>query len=219
MVLMASSLDEEHPGANALDGSDRTHWISTGLYPQELLVQLCHPAWVSSMLVASTHVRQLRIEGCHEQQPVNFQMITDGNLLDAKGELQIKKLACLQQDRPLRYIRLLILSGWHDFCSVHRLQVHASKPNQAEMAFVDSNVGLRDPGIEGPFSSPRRCNDSIKNTSKQEVKMVKRTNRLSKRVLTVEIPTHPMQDPNEVDAPRIIHPAPWRQDYDINSPG
>lgn len=203
-MLMVSSLDEDHPGDNAIDGNDRTYWMSTGLYPQELLVELCFPAWVSSMCVSSTHVRQLRIEGCHEEQPVNFQLLIDGDLGDLRGEMQVQELACPAQDRPIRYIRMMILSGWHDFCSVHRLQVKATKPTSADMP-VDDRQEEYSTG-EGDFAR-QRSNESG---------MARR--RLSSRThsdLKVDIPPTHIQAKHsrEDDAPRVAHPhsegAPW----------
>jgi heat shock protein beta-11 len=170
-VLMVSSLDEEHPGENVLDGNDQTYWISTGLYPQEILVQLCSPAIVTSLMIASTHVRQLRIEGCHEDMPINFQLLADGDLVDKNGDIQVKELPC-HEDKPLRYIRMMILSGWHDFCSVHRLQVkaHGARRN-SEM-----------PHRSDSFMEGRRPSKA--------------------RNLNVQIPPHELLHPDEPDAPR-----------------
>lgn len=196
---MVSSLDEDHPGDNILDGSDRTYWVSTGLYPQELLVQLCHPAWVSSLLVSATHVRQLRIEGCCEDQPVNFQVLADGDLGDTRGTIQVKELPCQGQDRPVRYIRMMILSGWHDFCSVHRLQVQATKPDDADIHHAEKDRSLH-------------------HSRTREGSLVRRPSS-AVRHLHVDIPQHKtIEHPDEPDAPRQVHPTPWRPGQDQNEP-
>ena len=59
-VLMVSSLDENHPGDNMIDGREESYWISTGLYPQEILLQLSQRAQVSNVKVCATNVRGIR---------------------------------------------------------------------------------------------------------------------------------------------------------------
>jgi len=207
---MVSSLDEEHPADNAIDGNDRTYWISTGLYPQEILVQLCHPSWVSSLCIASTQVKQLRIEGCNEDQPVNFHPLADGELAESSGRLQVKELACPQQDRPIRFIRMMILSGWHDFCTVHRLQVKATKPDPADMP----NDGL----LLEPSTQPRPISplggsgaaSAHPHDSSLELRRRGSKHYRKSVSLTVEIPPLSYKHPDEVNAPRVAHPTTWQ---------
>lgn len=196
-VIMVSSLDEEHPGDNAIDGNDRTFWISTGLYPQELLLQLCYPCWVSGMSVASSHVREMRIEACHEEQPVNFKLLADSCLNDSSGGVQVKDLSCPTQDCPIRYIRMIILSGWHDFCTVHRLQVKAYKPDGVDMP---------------PGSLPPRSSEEMNRKA-----IVRRSDSIRMSLTPLEVPPNDMgkrcvpSHPDEVDAPRVSHSNIWEQ--------
>ena len=60
-VLMVSSLDENHPGDNMIDGREDSYWISTGLYPQEILLQLSQRSQVSNVKISATNVRGIRI--------------------------------------------------------------------------------------------------------------------------------------------------------------
>jgi len=122
-VLMASCIDPAHPGESAIDGSDESYWMSTGLYPQELLLELGQTAAVLSVRVTSTHVRRLRIEGCQEESPVNFSVLADEELDDTHGRLQLRELGCLDCQQPIRFVRVQVMSGWFDFCSFHRIQV------------------------------------------------------------------------------------------------
>jgi len=41
--------------------------------------------------------------------------------------MQFQMLSLRPQTSPLRYLKLLILSGWHDFCSVHTLRLEATR--------------------------------------------------------------------------------------------
>mmetsp|Transcript_27831 Transcript_27831/g.58904 ORF Transcript_27831/g.58904 Transcript_27831/m.58904 type:complete len:135 (-) Transcript_27831:82-486(-) len=121
-VLMVSSLDEEHPGDNIIDGNENSYWISTGLYPQEILIELGNPSKISTIRLATTNVKTIRIEGCYETTPVNFQTLVETEYPDKTGRLQQKDLPC-NTSEPASFVKVLILSGWHDFCSVHKISV------------------------------------------------------------------------------------------------
>eukprot|EP00929_Paragymnodinium_shiwhaense_P112116 TRINITY_DN80371_c0_g1_i1.p1 TRINITY_DN80371_c0_g1~~TRINITY_DN80371_c0_g1_i1.p1 ORF type:complete len:466 (+),score=81.97 TRINITY_DN80371_c0_g1_i1:118-1515(+) len=124
-VLLVSSLDPACPAESVIDGSDSSSfWISTGLYPQELLFRLGRRCKVSRIRLLCTKIRQVRIEGCWEERPVNFSMLAERELADShEGRLQEEDVSCRSQPGPCGYLRLQILSGWGDFCSIHRLQV------------------------------------------------------------------------------------------------
>eukprot|EP00419_Tripos_fusus_P065880 CAMPEP_0172916424 /NCGR_PEP_ID=MMETSP1075-20121228/196337_1 /TAXON_ID=2916 /ORGANISM="Ceratium fusus, Strain PA161109" /LENGTH=306 /DNA_ID=CAMNT_0013775719 /DNA_START=74 /DNA_END=991 /DNA_ORIENTATION=+ len=128
-VLMVSSLDMEHPGDNVIDGSRRSCWLSTGLYPQEILLALAYPCLVSAVHLAAMHVRVVRIEGCPESAPVNFHALAERELCDERGVLQDQVLECAHHHacEKIEFLRIIILSGWHDFCSVHSVHVCAER--------------------------------------------------------------------------------------------
>lgn len=124
-VLMATSLDDKHPPANVIDGREFTYWISTGLYPQEILLQLGHPAKVSDVWLSTTNVRSVCIEGCMEETAVSFETLAAAEIAAGdSGRLQLQQLHCQEQIRPTRFVKAKILSGWDDFCTVHRIVVH-----------------------------------------------------------------------------------------------
>mmetsp|Transcript_106214 Transcript_106214/g.331335 ORF Transcript_106214/g.331335 Transcript_106214/m.331335 type:complete len:209 (-) Transcript_106214:37-663(-) len=192
-VFMVSSLDPAHPAENILDGSNGTYWISTGLYPQEILLNLGRPAKVSSVRLYSTRVRSVRFEGCQEDKPVNFNVLAECEVEDAQdGRLQVREMPCGQQEKPTEFVRLLILSGWDDFCSVHRIQVDGVAASSSPMRrgrskMISSPSNAAGPGgsggIEEEPGSPG---------------------------LKVEIPDHAPKEGNEPDAPRKPdHMSPW----------
>merc|ERR1719161_2596842 len=123
-VLFVSSRDEMHPGDNVIDGDDHTFWITTGLFPQEILLQLPEPSQISSVRLATTNVRSMRVEACSEETPVNFKVMSEQHEMNEKsGRMQIIDLACAPQEGPVGYVKLTILNGWHDFVSVHHVHV------------------------------------------------------------------------------------------------
>lgn len=122
-VLMVSSLDADHPGGNVIDGGLDSYWMSTGLYPQEILLELGRRCPVSNVQLSSTSVRHIRIEGCQEPAPLNFHKLAETSFRDPQGQLQSEQVQCQQQDAHMCFVRVVILSGWHDFCSVRQIRV------------------------------------------------------------------------------------------------
>lgn len=127
---MVTSLDESYPGENAIDPDERLFWISTGLYPQEILLALGRPAQtLVSVRIVCTHVRSFLIEGCDEETPVNFKTLFKAELEDRQGRMQAKELRAdpvepgLAPPRPMGFIKMVILSGWSDFVSLHLIHV------------------------------------------------------------------------------------------------
>jgi len=134
-VFMVSSLDPDHPAEGAIDSDDHTYWISTGLYPQEMLLELGRRGTVSSVRVVSTHVRRVRIEGCWEEQPLSFAVLAEQDIEDTGGRLQLRELRCgAPSEGPLSYVRVVVVSGWLDFCSLHKIEVEGEVADVGEAA-------------------------------------------------------------------------------------
>eukprot|EP00928_Gymnodinium_smaydae_P083371 TRINITY_DN6660_c0_g2_i1.p1 TRINITY_DN6660_c0_g2~~TRINITY_DN6660_c0_g2_i1.p1 ORF type:complete len:487 (-),score=118.78 TRINITY_DN6660_c0_g2_i1:52-1341(-) len=123
---MASSRDPSCPVENVLAFDTGSYWLSTGLYPQEILLRLERPCSLACVQLAATKVRRIRIEGCQEAVPVNFQPLCERELPDAgSGGVQREEFACETVWGHIAFVRVHILSGWHDFCSVQGLRVLA----------------------------------------------------------------------------------------------
>merc|ERR1719401_3009393 len=119
---MVSARDENHPGQNVIDGDDHTFWISTGLFPQEILLQLGAPSPISSVKLTTTNVRNMRVEACSDDTPTNFKLVGEEHDLDERGgRLQTREFPSDIRDVPVGYVKVTILNGWHDFVSVHQV--------------------------------------------------------------------------------------------------
>lgn len=66
-------------------------------------------------------VKQLRVECTDKNQPIQFQQVLDKQLVDEvvlqEEEFEVKSAA--------RYIKFRILSGYHNFVSVHSIIIKA----------------------------------------------------------------------------------------------
>lgn len=127
-VLMSSSLDERYPATHVNDDSDQSFWISTGLYPQELLIQLGEPSPVSRVRVTGSQIRGVRVEVSEEDAPVNFQMVAEEEFQNKVGRVNNQEISNLGRGGSghVSFVKLVITSGYHDFCSVHQVVVEAA---------------------------------------------------------------------------------------------
>eukprot|EP00744_Colponema_vietnamica_P010054 GILI01014239.1.p1 GENE.GILI01014239.1~~GILI01014239.1.p1 ORF type:complete len:127 (-),score=25.93 GILI01014239.1:200-580(-) len=119
IVLMATSLDERHPPQNILENNN-TFWTSTGLYPQEILIQLGAPTVINHVKLTCTNIRRFSLQGCEATSPVNFEKILETEFTDKKQRLQSEVMQ-VTNNKAFRFVKVTILSGWNDFCSIHRV--------------------------------------------------------------------------------------------------
>mmetsp|Transcript_104917 Transcript_104917/g.180924 ORF Transcript_104917/g.180924 Transcript_104917/m.180924 type:complete len:139 (-) Transcript_104917:889-1305(-) len=124
-VLYQTSIDDRYPACNLHDGDEKTFWISTGMFPQEVLLKLnCTSANVTKIRTWSYHIKKLVIEKCTEAQPVKFDKIVETELSDKAGAMQIESFAINQTMGPdVKYLKIHIASGWDDFVSMHSIIV------------------------------------------------------------------------------------------------
>ena len=64
-VKCATSFDERFDPKNVLENRNlKSFWITTGLYPQEILIQLESPKLISEVKFVTAGARKIVIEGC-----------------------------------------------------------------------------------------------------------------------------------------------------------
>lgn len=95
--------------------------MTTGLYPQELLISFNPARDVRTVHFVTTNVRKLQIEGSETGSLTNFTKLGETEIGSNKGGLQRESLP-LNSTRPLTYLKFLIISGYEDFASVHSLK-------------------------------------------------------------------------------------------------
>jgi len=54
-LIMATCYDERFPPENIIDGNEGTFWLTTGLYPQEFVVELSQVTQVTRVTTVSMH--------------------------------------------------------------------------------------------------------------------------------------------------------------------
>eukprot|EP00756_Hemistasia_phaeocysticola_P015343 Hpha_TRINITY_DN15407_c1_g1::TRINITY_DN15407_c1_g1_i1::g.172979::m.172979/K19369/HSPB11; heat shock protein beta-11 len=118
-VLLTSSNDDRFPGSNIVDGKEDTFWMTTGMYPQEILFGFRgNTVGVQRIRMSSYHIRRLRIEASYETLPIKFQELLHLELQDKSGQIQIESHQ-VSRGNGIRFVKIILQSGWDDFASVH----------------------------------------------------------------------------------------------------
>jgi len=212
---MVTSLDVQHASESVIDGQSGTFWITTGLYPQEIIVRLGQPGKLSNVKLSCAKIRHFRFEGCAEESPVNFKVLAEAELEDIQHKLQVWERQWDTEEKAMTFVKLVILSGWDDFCAVSNLQVHGQPP---------ADEGRERPRLgEGGIAARRASSKAPRPrgfTGESEQGM--RERRPSTEDLSVMIPQRTFQHEKaktEPDAPRMPDSqSPWDATNGPDSP-
>uniref|UniRef100_H3HBH3 PHD-type domain-containing protein n=1 Tax=Phytophthora ramorum TaxID=164328 RepID=H3HBH3_PHYRM len=123
-VTAVTSYDPNFPPVNILDGEQSSKWVTTGSFPQELVVQLATTASVVRAKMWTRNVKEVSVEACSGPTPTKWEKLFDAKLKETDGEMQIVSENVKPTDAS--FIKFRILSGWGDFVQVHRVSVEGS---------------------------------------------------------------------------------------------
>ncbi|KAJ3415154.1 Heat shock protein beta-11 [Chytridiales sp. JEL 0842] len=123
-VSMTSSNDPRFPAENILDGSTKSFWATTGLYPQEFVITLPASASVRKVIVWSSKVASWTLSKCTTDKPTDFDDVMSLESEDSDTNLQVTTFNIPSSSDPvLRHLKFTIRKGHLDFCSIHRVTV------------------------------------------------------------------------------------------------
>ena len=119
---MSTSYDPEYPPENVLSSNNKEFWISTGLFPQELVFQLNQASNIRTVRIVSSNVRQVHVETCDGSHIGNFTKAGETEFGNNGGDIQ-KESMDLNVQKPVNFVRIIFLSGWDEFISVHSVKI------------------------------------------------------------------------------------------------
>merc|ERR1711998_186610 len=128
-VSVASSYDERFPPSNMIDGDPSSFWASTGLYPQEFVVELDKAYDISSVKLIACNVKSVSLEKCDTDDPSQFAALagpvkvgTDSNAM--RPEMVTKDIP-LQLPTRARHVKFKIEDGLQPVCGGSRVWAYA----------------------------------------------------------------------------------------------
>jgi len=119
-VVFASSMERRLPPNNCIDGVGEQPFITTGLYPQDIIISLSKLSVVYRFRINTKHVRRMTLYRCENATPNQFEEVFETESGDSATEMQ-------DETRPfaagllVRYMKLRIHSGWDDFACVYAI--------------------------------------------------------------------------------------------------
>ena len=122
-VKCASSFDERFDPKNVLDKDNMgTFWMTTGLYPQELLIQLNAPKVISEVVFSTQGAKKIVIEGCKQANAQTFTKIGESKDLPERSGLQSDSVT-ITDGAPCNLFKFIIAEGHDEFTSVHSISL------------------------------------------------------------------------------------------------
>jgi heat shock protein beta-11 len=117
-IIFSSSYDDRHAPQNVLS-NDSNIWTSTGLYPQELVIQLQAEKSISLLTVESFGIKKILIETCENDSAVNFTKQVEKEI-DNKDFFQENNLN-FSNNKVVKIIKVIVLEGYDNFCAIRNI--------------------------------------------------------------------------------------------------
>ncbi|KAJ3287051.1 Heat shock protein beta-11 [Rhizoclosmatium sp. JEL0117] len=125
-ISMVTSADARFPAENMLDGTTKSFWASTGLYPQEFIVTLPSLHVIKKITIWSMKVAGWTISRSGSEKQFDFDEVYSEDIEDTPDQtLQITSFTVSYSDAhraaAAKHIKFTIRKGYLDFCAVHRI--------------------------------------------------------------------------------------------------
>jgi heat shock protein beta-11 len=119
-LAYATSFDVNHPPSNVLDPSD-TFWVTTGLYPQEIVLQFKNPAQITRITTTTGKVRSMIVYAAKNKEFTEWEDIDATNLTGQPISQQ--ETHQLNYTHPSYGIKIVITMGWGPFAALYLVRV------------------------------------------------------------------------------------------------
>ena len=123
-VTLSSSWDSAHPPEHALDGQKDTYWVTTGAFPQEIVITLSAPMRITSLETRTAGVRHMTIQKSTTETPSGWDDIRVTEIPDGGDEVQTETHAV--DPTTVRHLRILLRSGHGEFAAVYSVNAQGT---------------------------------------------------------------------------------------------
>ncbi|KAJ3120742.1 Heat shock protein beta-11 [Physocladia obscura] len=136
-VSMATSADSRFPIENIIDGTSKSFWVSTGLYPQEFIISLPTLYVVKKITIWSMKVAAWTISRTGNEKKFDFDEFYSEEIEDSPDlSLQLTTFTVAYSDlscaSAAKHIKFTIQRGHNDFCAVHRVVIQGEAVPERE---------------------------------------------------------------------------------------
>mmetsp|Transcript_13227 Transcript_13227/g.13179 ORF Transcript_13227/g.13179 Transcript_13227/m.13179 type:complete len:126 (-) Transcript_13227:25-402(-) len=117
-VISATSFDQRFSSQNIFENDMSTFWMTTGLYPQELVIDLKAPHNLNELKLKSMRVKNIKIEACTDNSGSEFFEVGKKEMDSNSDSMQTEKIS-LTGANGIILLKIIIQEGHDDFASIH----------------------------------------------------------------------------------------------------
>ncbi|KAF8565491.1 hypothetical protein P879_06647 [Paragonimus westermani] len=118
-IKLSTSFDELHPPDNVLQDDKNSFWITTGLFPQLLVISFAEASKIGRVRILSSCIKNIWIEVSSQTEPEDFEVKSELILAYSDGHQQITEVP--MNEPNMRHLRLNIRSGYDHFVAVYKV--------------------------------------------------------------------------------------------------
>ena len=119
-VVSTTSYDDNFVPQNILSPGPSTFYMTTGLYPQEITLELSEIRDIRQVIISHINVCGFEVYGCDNNPSLQFNKI---------GEIHTQNLPriCTEtiqcKGHQCKYLKIVILNGYGRFTSIHNVKI------------------------------------------------------------------------------------------------
>ena len=121
-VIFASSYDEKNPPSNIFSSNKKEFFSSTGMFPQELCIQIETEKIVKGVSITSYGIKKVEIQTCENDSVVNFTKQAEQGDVPSSSGLQNISLTLGKSPR-VKVLKIVILEGYEDFFTIQQVSI------------------------------------------------------------------------------------------------
>lgn len=129
-LFYSTSFDVDHPPTNVVDNDETTFWMTTGLFPQEIVLQFKKPAQITRVTTITGKVRNIVTYAASDKALTEWTEI-DSTSLPA---MPIKQMEThqLNYQHTVYGIKFVLTKGWGQFAAVYLVRVEGPTVREEE---------------------------------------------------------------------------------------
>ena len=120
-LFYATSLDSEHPPMNVVDNDETTFWATTGLFPQEIVMQFKNPAQITRVTTITGKVKSMIAYAASNKDMTEWVEIDSTNL--PAQPIKQQETHQLNYQKTAYGLKIMITKAWGPFAAVYLVRV------------------------------------------------------------------------------------------------
>lgn len=129
-VTYSSCFDERYPPSAAVDGKPNTFFVTTGLFPQEVIFGVkAGAASLKKLQLLTAGVKKMTVYKCLEKAPTKFEPLLEAEIppKEQVKQLEIFALNDTTVGANIRFLKVVIDSSLEDFAAIYEMSAEGTE--------------------------------------------------------------------------------------------